>query len=227
MPSVAKISTPSASRSRASPEMPSRLATDSRARTRAILHPHADHALDVPAAEYNPSRGILRPDRRPAPPHRRRPGHTDEVDRAAPPWDYLFVPFNPHTFPDLFTPTWVASLVLLVAIVVIYNARTKALHRHAPYLDLYEWILWTGQSVFGLLATAAVFSFDLIVVGWSSRSSDSVRCSGSGSSGSRRCSTPTSRSSRSSATTRRRSSIASEATIRSKAKTARRSRRRR
>jgi hypothetical protein len=81
-----------------------------------------------------------------------------------PPWDYLLEPFNPHTFPDLFTPTWVVSLVLLVALVVLYNVRTRALHRHAPYLDLYEWLLWTGLSVFGLLLTAAVFSFDLIVV---------------------------------------------------------------
>jgi hypothetical protein len=80
-------------------------------------------------------------------------------------WDYLFLPFNPHTFPDLFTPTWVVSLVLLAGLVVLYNVRTRALHRHAPYLDLYEWLLWTGLCVFGLLATAATFSFDLIVVG--------------------------------------------------------------
>jgi hypothetical protein len=81
-----------------------------------------------------------------------------------PPWDYLFTPFNPHTFPDLFTPTWVVSLALLIGLVVLYNVRTRALHRHAPYLDLYEWLLWTGLCVFGLILTAAVFSFDLIVV---------------------------------------------------------------
>ena len=81
-----------------------------------------------------------------------------------PPWDYLFLPFNPHTFPDLFTPTWVASLILLAALVVLYNVRTRALHRHAPYLDLYEWLLWTGISLFGLVLTAALFSFELIVL---------------------------------------------------------------
>ena len=81
-----------------------------------------------------------------------------------PPWDYLFQPFNPHTFPDLFTPTWVVCLALLVGLVVLYNVRTRSLHRHAPYLDLYEWLLWTGLCFFGLLLTAAVFSFDLIVV---------------------------------------------------------------
>lgn len=80
------------------------------------------------------------------------------------PWDYLFEPFNTHTFPDLFTPTWVASLVLLGVLVVLYNVRTRALHRHAPYLDMWEWLLWTGLSAFGLLLTAAIFQFDFIVV---------------------------------------------------------------
>lgn len=81
-----------------------------------------------------------------------------------PPWDYLFEPFDPVQFPDLFTPTWVAALVLLVGLVVLYNIRTRALHRHPPYLDLYEWLLWAGISAFGLILTASVFSFDLIVL---------------------------------------------------------------
>ena len=81
-----------------------------------------------------------------------------------PPWEYLFRPFNPHTFPDLFTPTWVASLLLLIGLVVLYNARTRTLHRHAPFLDLYEWLLWSGLTVFGLLLTASLFAFDLIIV---------------------------------------------------------------
>ena len=38
--------------------------------------------------------------------------------------------------------------------VVLYNVRTRALHRHAPYLDLWEWMLWTGLALFGLLLTA-------------------------------------------------------------------------
>ncbi|HET9345258.1 MAG TPA: hypothetical protein VFO05_06115 [Candidatus Limnocylindrales bacterium] len=81
-----------------------------------------------------------------------------------PPWEYLFLPFNPHTFPDLFTPTWVVSLVLLAALVVLYNVRTRALHRHAPYLDLWEWLLWSGLSLFGLVLTAALFNFEFIVL---------------------------------------------------------------
>ncbi len=80
------------------------------------------------------------------------------------PWEYLFTRFNVHTFPDLYTPMWVASLALLIALVVLYNVRTKALHRHAPYLDMWEWLLWTGITLFGLVLVAAVFNFYLIVL---------------------------------------------------------------
>lgn len=80
------------------------------------------------------------------------------------PWEYLFESFTPRSFPDLYTPTWIASLGLLVGLVVLYNLRTRVLHRHAPYLDMYEWLLWTGLSVFGLILTAALFNFDLIVL---------------------------------------------------------------
>ena len=79
-------------------------------------------------------------------------------------WDYFFTRFSPHTFPDLYTPTWIATLGLLVALIVLYNVRTKTLHRHAPYLDLYEMLLWTGISLFGLILVAATFNFYLIVM---------------------------------------------------------------
>lgn len=80
------------------------------------------------------------------------------------PWEYLFTRFDTHSFPDLYTATWVATLGLLVALVILYNVRTRALHRHAPYLDMYEWLLWTGVSLFGLVLVAAVFNFYLIVL---------------------------------------------------------------
>lgn len=80
------------------------------------------------------------------------------------PWEYLFVRFNTHTFPDLYTLTWVSTLVLLGLLIVLYNVRTRALHRHPPYLDMWEWLLWTGISLFGLVLTATVFNFYLIVL---------------------------------------------------------------
>lgn len=81
-----------------------------------------------------------------------------------PPWDYLFESFNDQNFPDLFHPTWIASAVLLVALVVLYNVRTRALHKHQPYVDLWEWLWWTGLVTFGLVLVEALFVFDYILV---------------------------------------------------------------
>lgn len=81
-----------------------------------------------------------------------------------PPWEYLFIPFTTQNFPDLLQPVWMASLALLVALVVLYNVRTRALHRHPPYLDMYEWLLWTGVITFSLLIIAAIFRFEFFLV---------------------------------------------------------------
>ena len=80
------------------------------------------------------------------------------------PWDYLFTSFNHRNFPDLFHPTWIASLALLVILGVLYYVRTRALHRHPPYLEMWEWLWWTGLITFGLLIIEALFVFDLILV---------------------------------------------------------------
>lgn len=78
------------------------------------------------------------------------------------PWEYLFKTFNDVEFPDLFNAIWVMSLVGLVAVVALYMIRTRQLHRHAPYLDMYEWLLWASVITFFLLLVYAVFHFDFI-----------------------------------------------------------------
>lgn len=80
------------------------------------------------------------------------------------PWEYLFQPFSSHDFPDLFHPTWIASAVLLAVLAVLYYVRTKALHRHQPYVDLWEWLWWTGLITFSLIIIEAVFVFDFFLV---------------------------------------------------------------
>jgi hypothetical protein len=81
-----------------------------------------------------------------------------------PPWEYLFTSFNSGNFPDLFHPTWIASGILLIVLIVLYNFRTRRLHKHAPYLDLWEWLWWTGLITFGLLMIESLFVFDFILV---------------------------------------------------------------
>jgi hypothetical protein len=80
------------------------------------------------------------------------------------PWEYLFLPFTPENFPDLFTLTWIAGLALLVLLVVLYNLRTRSLHRHQPYLDMWEWLLWSGLTTFGLVLVGATFKFEFWLV---------------------------------------------------------------
>ena len=81
-----------------------------------------------------------------------------------PPWEYLFQSFNSENFPDIFYPTWIAALVLLVVLTVLYSLRTRALRKHPPYLDMWEWLWWTGLITFSLLIIESLFVFDLFLV---------------------------------------------------------------
>lgn len=80
------------------------------------------------------------------------------------PWEYLFVSFSSQNFPDLFHPTWIAAAVLLAVLLVLYRVRTRALHRHPPFVDLWEWLWWTGLITFSLILIEALFVFDFILV---------------------------------------------------------------
>ncbi len=80
------------------------------------------------------------------------------------PWDYLFESFTRRGFPDLYNQILVAAIVLLIATVIFYNVRTRQLHRHSIYLQMYEWILWTGVIVYSLLIVYWIFRFDMIIV---------------------------------------------------------------
>ena len=81
-----------------------------------------------------------------------------------PPWEYLFTAFNHDNFPDIFHPNWIASLVLLVILVILYYVRTRALKRHPPYLDMWEWVWWAGLITFSLLIIESLFIFDYFLV---------------------------------------------------------------
>ncbi len=80
------------------------------------------------------------------------------------PWDYLFLSFNDDNFPDLFHPTWIASLALLVTLGVLYTVRTRALRKHPPYLEMWEWLWWAGLITFSLVIIESLFVFDLFLV---------------------------------------------------------------
>jgi membrane protein implicated in regulation of membrane protease activity len=80
------------------------------------------------------------------------------------PWEYFWVAFNSINFPDLFNPIWVTSLVLLIVLIVLYVLRTRALHRHRLWLDMWEWLFWSGLITFFLLIVGSIFQFDFAVI---------------------------------------------------------------
>jgi hypothetical protein len=80
------------------------------------------------------------------------------------PWEYFWEAFSPENFPDLFDPLWIGSGVMLVALIVVYVLRTRALHRHRLYLDMWEWLFWSGLITFFLLIVGAIFKFDFAVI---------------------------------------------------------------
>jgi predicted membrane-bound dolichyl-phosphate-mannose-protein mannosyltransferase len=80
------------------------------------------------------------------------------------PWEYFWVAFNSINFPDLFNLIWATSLVLLFVVIVLYVLRTRALHRHRLWLDMWEWLFWSGLITFFLLIVGAIFQFDFAVI---------------------------------------------------------------
>jgi hypothetical protein len=80
------------------------------------------------------------------------------------PWEYLFQSYDSLNFPDLYMPLFVASVVMLIATVVVYNVRTRQLHRHTIYVQMYEWLLWTGVITYSLMIVYWIFRFDFIIV---------------------------------------------------------------
>jgi hypothetical protein len=80
------------------------------------------------------------------------------------PWEYLFKSFGQFNVPDLYGPLTVASLVWLIAAVVVYNVRSTQLRRHAVYVQMYEWLMWTSVITSSLMLVYWVFHFDMIIV---------------------------------------------------------------
>ena len=74
------------------------------------------------------------------------------------------VAFTPKNFPDLWWPIMAASAVLLVGAVVLYNVRSRQLHRFEPLRTMQEWLLWTGLVVFGMILVAGIFAFYFLFV---------------------------------------------------------------
>jgi hypothetical protein len=80
-------------------------------------------------------------------------------------FDYLGrIQFAPENFPDIWAPIVYAAAALFVGQIVLYNVRTRQLHRHEPLRALQEWLLWTGIVVWGLVLAGSVFRFYFVFI---------------------------------------------------------------
>lgn len=80
------------------------------------------------------------------------------------PWDYLLQKWRPETFPDLYWPFMAAVIVFLLGQVVVYNVRSRQLHKFEPLVGMQEWLLWTGVVTFGLIIIMAIFQWYFLLV---------------------------------------------------------------
>ena len=81
------------------------------------------------------------------------------------PLDYLGrVEFTPDRFPDLFGPILWASVVIFIGAIVLYNVRTRQLHRHEILRSMQEWLLWTSVITFGIVLVGVVFNWYFLFI---------------------------------------------------------------
>jgi hypothetical protein len=78
--------------------------------------------------------------------------------------DPLAKQFTAQNFSDIFNPIWIAAALGLIIAVVLYNVRSRQLHRHEPLRTMQEWLLWTGLTMFGLILIGALFRFYFLFV---------------------------------------------------------------
>jgi hypothetical protein len=76
----------------------------------------------------------------------------------------MFKAFNAFNVPDLYGPLTVASVLWLIASIAVYNIRSRQLRRHAVYVQMYEWMMWTGAITASLMFVYWIFHFDMVIV---------------------------------------------------------------
>ena len=72
-------------------------------------------------------------------------------------------PFNPETFPDLFTLMWVAGIVIALGAIVVYNLAQRRYRRYPELLALHEWIFWPIIVTWGIIPLLVVIGVPLIL----------------------------------------------------------------
>jgi hypothetical protein len=72
-------------------------------------------------------------------------------------------PFNPASYPDLFTWMWVAGLVIALGSIVVYSLAQRRYRRYPEILALHEWIFWPIVVTWGLIPLLVVIGVPFIL----------------------------------------------------------------
>ena len=76
----------------------------------------------------------------------------------------LFDALTPLNFPDLFTLLWVASLVILIGAILVYNAAQRQYRRYPAILSLHEWVFWSIVVTWGIVPLLVIIHVPLLLV---------------------------------------------------------------
>lgn len=72
-------------------------------------------------------------------------------------------PFNPVTYPDLFTWMWVAGILISIGAIALYNLAQRRYRRYPEILALHEWVFWPIVTTWGVTPLLVVIGVPLIL----------------------------------------------------------------
>jgi len=72
-------------------------------------------------------------------------------------------PFNPVTYPDLFTWMWVAGILISIGAIAVYNLAQRRYRRYSEILALHEWVFWPIVTTWGVTPLLVVIGVPLIL----------------------------------------------------------------
>jgi hypothetical protein len=76
----------------------------------------------------------------------------------------LFEAVTPLNFPDFFTLLWVASLVIVVGSVLVYNAAGRRYRRYPAILALHEWVFWALVVTWAVVPLLVIIHVPLLLI---------------------------------------------------------------
>ena len=78
--------------------------------------------------------------------------------------EILLNPFNPTSFPDLFTLMWVGAVVICVGASLVYWIAARRYRRYPVHTSMHEWVYWTTLVPWIMVPLFAVIHVPFVVI---------------------------------------------------------------